>query len=155
VTTTRPSWYRSTGWLLTAAVLLAAVILRSARLWTLFYSSLYKLPKPADFRAYTRALRASFSEPGRLAALRALAAVSKAGANARIPEVRCPVLIIMGTRDPDHSDPVAVAREGERLFTAAAQVRVELVDGAGHYPHNEAPEITRAAILNFLGGVRA
>jgi pimeloyl-ACP methyl ester carboxylesterase len=60
-------------------------------------------------------------------------------AAARLPEVHCPALIVMGTADPDFPDPVAEAR----------WIQQQLADG-GHYPIAEAPEPTGKAVLAFL-----
>ena len=59
----------------------------------------------------------------------------------------------MGTKDPDLPEPVAAASEGEALIGRYTEVSVELVDGAGHYPHTELPEVTASAILPFLAEV--
>lgn len=73
-------------------------------------------------------------------------AASKASCEARIPEVKAPVLVVMGTKDPDFPDPAAEAKlTAERL-----RGRVELVEGAGHYPHAELPEQVGPAIVAFL-----
>jgi pimeloyl-ACP methyl ester carboxylesterase len=72
---------------------------------------------------------------------------------ARIPQLRCPVRIVMGTKDPDFPEPVAVARQGEALIGGYTEVSLELVDGAGHYPHAELPGVTASAILPFLAEI--
>jgi pimeloyl-ACP methyl ester carboxylesterase len=59
----------------------------------------------------------------------------------------------MGTRDPDFPDPAAVAREGQARIGEHTEVSLELIDGAGHYPHAELPEVTASAILPFLADV--
>lgn len=115
-----------------------------------FYPSLYKAGKPADLGAYTSAMRATLAEPGRMAAVRGVMG-DKEPSLARIPEVRCPVLVVMGTADPDYRDATAEARLAERLFApSAASVAVALLEGCGHYPHAELPEATAAAITEFL-----
>jgi pimeloyl-ACP methyl ester carboxylesterase len=125
----------------------------SPLLWTRFYyPSLYKAGKPADFDEYLRAMRVSLHEPGRMAALRG-APTEQERCRARIPELRCPVRILMGTRDPDFPDAVAEARAGEALIAAHTKVSLELIQGAGHYPHAELPEVTASAILPFLADV--
>jgi pimeloyl-ACP methyl ester carboxylesterase len=55
----------------------------------------------------------------------------------------------MGEKDPDFSDPEAEARWiGERLGGD-----VVMVDGAGHYPQAERPDIVTPAVVNFLEGL--
>ncbi|MEV1289951.1 alpha/beta hydrolase [Micromonospora sp. NPDC049679] len=136
--------------------LATAAVLRSPRLWSMYYRSLYPTARPADFADYVRALRANLGGPGRMAAVRGLMGTGPE-CMARIPEVRCPVLVVMGTRDPDFPDPTAEARLAERLFTpGAARVAVELVEGGGHYPHAELPQLTLPGVREFLAGaVRA
>jgi pimeloyl-ACP methyl ester carboxylesterase len=72
-----------------------------------------------------------------MAALRGVAAEQQR-CRARIPELGCPVRIVMGTKDPDFPDAVAEAGQGEALIGQSTEVSLELFDGAGHYPHAEA-----------------
>ncbi|HEY9899097.1 MAG TPA: alpha/beta hydrolase [Pantanalinema sp.] len=116
-------------------------------LWGMFYTSLYPTKKPADFDAYLTKLRANLHEPGRLAAVREMIASSKAASEARLSKVRVPSLVLMGTRDPDFSDPAAEAKRVADPLGAS----VQLIEGAGHYPHAEMPEVTTPHLLRFLG----
>jgi pimeloyl-ACP methyl ester carboxylesterase len=128
-----------------------ALVGRLAAAWTAYYRSLYKGAKPADLRDYTRELAANLRQPGRLAALRGMLAGGHDAAAARLPEVRCPALIVMGTADPDFPDPVAEARWIQQQLAAGGNdVVVELLEGCGHYPIAEAPEPTGKAVLAFL-----
>jgi pimeloyl-ACP methyl ester carboxylesterase len=52
----------------------------------------------------------------------------------------------MGTKDPDFPDPAA---EG-RLIAEQTGGKLELVEGAGHYPHAELPEKTASVLLKFF-----
>jgi|BarGraIncu00222A_1022003.scaffolds.fasta_scaffold01411_5 pimeloyl-ACP methyl ester carboxylesterase len=129
------------------------IVTGSPWLWTRFYyPSLYKAAKPADFDEYLVAMRASLHEPGRMAALRGVA-TEQERCRARIPELRCPVRIVMGTKDPDFPDAVVAATKGEALVGQYTEVSLELIEGAGHYPHAEVPEVTASAILPFLADV--
>lgn len=118
-----------------------------AWLWPLAYSSLYRASRPADFAAYRRRLRASFAEPARRSALVAMIAASKAECEARLASVRAPALIVMGSADPDFPDPAAEASYIARQLRA----EVLMVEGAGHYPHVEAPERAMPRWLAFIG----
>jgi len=110
--------------------------------WGAYFAGLHKTP-PADLAAHRRAVVASLRAPGRFEALRAMMAASKAACEARLPEVRVPSLVVMGTRDPDFPDPAAEAR------AVAERVRGEvlLVDGAGHYPHAERVELVAPRVI--------
>jgi pimeloyl-ACP methyl ester carboxylesterase len=128
-----------------------ALVGRIAAAWTAYYRSLYKGAKPADLGEYTRDLAMNLRQPGRLAALRGMLAGGHDAAAARLPEVHCPALIVMGTADPDFADPVAEARWiQQQLADGGNDVVVELLDGCGHYPIAEAPEPTGKAVLALL-----
>lgn len=132
--------------------LLSAAVTHSASLWAgRFYPTLYKAGKPADFADYQRALRANLREPGRMAAMRGLIGTA-AECTARIPEMRSPVLVVMGSKDPDFPDPVAEARWVADQISPYTEVSVEIVEGAGHVPHAELPGVTAAAVTTFLAG---
>lgn len=105
-------------------------------IWSrLYYPSLHRAARPADFSDYLEAMRASLREPGRMAALRGVAA-DQQRCQARIPELRCPVLIVMGTRAPDFRDVEVAARDGEALIGQHTEARLELIDGVGHLPEH-------------------
>ena len=129
---------------------LAAGLTGRVRLfWMAYWSGLFPTRKPADFGAYKKALAANLAEPGRMAALRGLIAAPKAPSTERIPAVRCPALVVMGSRDGDVKDP---AGEAERL-AAALSGRAVVIEGAGHYPQADFPAETAAAVLPFLAEV--
>lgn len=115
------------------------------RAWDLFYASLYPGPKPADLDAHRAAIRASLREPGRFDALRAFLFAPKAEAAARIERLAKPALLVMGSRDPDFSDPAAVAQGWARRLKADHFV----VDGAGHYPHVDTPQAVADRLLRW------
>ncbi len=117
--------------------------------WGAYYASLYPSAKPADFDAYRRALVANLREPGRMDAVRGMMAASKADVDARLKEIAAPTLVVMGTRDPDFDDPRLEAETVAGLVGG----RVAMIDGAGHYPHAEMPEVTAPLIRGFLADV--
>src|ERR1700683_2142184 len=87
-------------------------IFRSLRLWMSYLDVAYPT-KPADYADYMAALRAKLTEPGRMAEFLKTGKTTPADAEAQLPGIRCPALIIMGTEDPDFADPRA-AGEGIR-----------------------------------------
>jgi pimeloyl-ACP methyl ester carboxylesterase len=115
--------------------------------WSMYYKSLYPTNPPADLDEYRRALRDNLGQPGRMEALQQMMVASKASCEARIPEVKAPVLVLMGTRDPDFGDPAAEAN----LVANRLHGHLVMVDGAGHYPHVEMPREVEPAIIKFLG----
>ncbi len=119
--------------------------------WSMYYKSLYPTSPPADLDDYRQALRDNLKQPGRMEALQAMLDASKAPCEARIAEVKAPVLVIMGSKDPDFGDPAAEAN----LVTTRLDGQLVMVDGAGHYPHVEMPNEVEPAIIKFLGGLNA
>lgn len=114
--------------------------------WSAYYKSLYPSRPPADLADYRRVLLANLRQPGRMAAVKAMAWASKAEIEAVHAKVAAPTLVVMGTRDPDFSDPA-----GEAAFIVSRLGgTVAMIDGAGHYPHVEMPEDTTPRILSFL-----
>jgi pimeloyl-ACP methyl ester carboxylesterase len=67
----------------------------------------------------------------------------------RLPDVRCPALVIMGTLDPDFADPRA---EGDAIVAAmpAGIGTVAVVSGGGHYIHAQSPDEVAALVIPFL-----
>lgn len=121
------------------------------RVWQLYYSMLYPARKPDDFGEYSSRLRANLEEPGRMRAVYHMMAASKAASAERLPRVTAPALVVMGSRDPDFKDPEAEARS----LGQALHAQVEIIEGAGHYPHAEMPEVTGPIILSFLQTLKA
>lgn len=120
-----------------------------AALWKQYYTSLYPTRKPDDFAAYARALQANLNEPGRLEALQQMMLASKSASEQRLGRVQSPVLVLMGSKDPDFKDPAAEARRTAEALNG----RWHLIDGAGHYPHTEMVDEVLPLLLPFLAEV--
>ncbi len=117
--------------------------------WKRFYPHEYPTRKPDDFAAYLQALIANLRQRGRMRAVRAMMTGGSADSEARLAAVRCPALVVMGTRDPDFKRP-----QDEAEWTAArVHGTVRMIAGGGHYPHAELPDETATAIIAFLGGL--
>lgn len=117
------------------------------RAWVSHYRrNLYPGPKPPDFDAYVQALSENLGEPGRYAAFRGMAFNSHAESGERLSQVTQPVLVIMGTADPDFPDPVAEANHLARAMNG----QVLLVEGSGHYPQVDNPEKVAPAIIDLV-----
>jgi pimeloyl-ACP methyl ester carboxylesterase len=115
-------------------------------MWLKYFSTLYPTRKPDDFAEYTSALKANLAKPGRLETLLAMLRASKRASEERIPQVDKPVLVLMGSKDPDFKEPEAEAKwVAENLKGTYI-----LIEGAGHYPHAELPEITAPLMLEFI-----
>lgn len=119
--------------------------------WVSYYrKNMYPGPKPPDFEGYIDALSDNLSEKGRMAALRGLAANTHEESGRRITKVTQPVLVVMGTEDPDFPDPVAEANELGDLMGG----EVLLLEGSGHYPQADSPEKVAPAIVDLVRRTR-
>ncbi|MGZ3145154.1 alpha/beta fold hydrolase [Lentzea chajnantorensis] len=105
--------------------------------------------KPADWTVELARIEAKLGEPGRMGVLQAMCKTSPVDAGARLADVTCPVLVVMGDADPDWADPRA---EGEKVLAGLPRGRGELavIEGAGHYPHVQTPDEVLALCLPFL-----
>ena len=114
--------------------------------WMQYWDSLFPTRKPPDQAAYRAALEHNLREPGRMQALEIMARLSKASTASMLPQVRAPTLIVMGSEDPDFDDPTAEAK----WVSGQIGAELEVVPGAGHYPHVEMPEQVGPAVVDFL-----
>jgi pimeloyl-ACP methyl ester carboxylesterase len=114
--------------------------------WMRYWASLFPSRRPADFEPYRARLRANLSESGRFETVRAtMLGPSRRGIEARLGSVAADALVVMGSRDRDFRDPAA---EATYVADQLGGI-VELIEGAGHYPHVEYPERTAPAIARF------
>lgn len=118
--------------------------------WAGYYRDLYPSwdtsHQPPDLDAHIAALRANLAEDGRLHALRRFILSSKADCARHIGEVHVPSLVVEGTKDPDVPDPAA---EAEWLAEEMGSETL-MLEGIGHYPHLEKPDVTGPAVIAFL-----
>ena len=119
--------------------------------WTTYWASLFTKLRAPDHTEVKRAIARNLKEPGRLDALLKMLSLSKADTAAILDDSAVPALVVMGTNDPDFSDPGA---EAEML---AAQLNAEamMVEGAGHYPHVEAADAVGRRIAAFINAGRS
>jgi pimeloyl-ACP methyl ester carboxylesterase len=117
--------------------------------WRMYYRTLYPTRKPADFADYLDKLTANLSQPGRFDAVKAFPNAPRQPWKERLPRLKTPTLVVMGTKDPDYPDPVAEGQAG----AAETRGKLALIEGAGHYPQTEMPEKTAPVVLDFLAQV--
>ncbi|MFC0505250.1 alpha/beta fold hydrolase [Micromonospora costi] len=131
------------------ALRLAGTMMGSLSSWRGYLDLAYPGRKPADWTVRLAEIDAMLREPGRMTALRKMMQSTPADAGAQLGNVRCPALIIEGSLDPDWVDPRA---EGEAIVTAmpAGLARLEVIKGAGHYPHVQYPDEVVSLMLPFL-----
>ena len=112
-------------------------------------------PSEEEVRRYTAAMRIPFvahsaMENYRWAFRSALRPDGRRFARSVRSQIDVPVLQAHGTED--RCLPVGLARGSSRWVRG--QYRWELLDGVGHFPAEEAPDVTTALLLRWLGGLR-
>lgn len=112
--------------------------------WAAYWGRLFPGRPPVDLAERRREVRASVGRHWQ--AFRATTRTSHAAAEARLGDLRMPVLVVMGDRDPDFPDPRA---EAETVATLTGG-RLLVVPDAGHYPHVEYPETVTPEVLALL-----
>ncbi|GAA4561241.1 alpha/beta fold hydrolase [Planotetraspora kaengkrachanensis] len=134
--------------------LLGTGLFGSVRLWKQYLEIAYPGPKPVDWNARLDRIDAMLREPGRMKAMQLMGRSAPVDAGAQLGNVRCPVLVVQGTLDPDWASPQA---EGEAIVAAlpSGLGRLEMIPGAGHYPHVQFPSQVVTMMLSFLGSVHA
>ena len=130
-------------------LLLTTAVLGSVKHWHRYLDLAFPGPKPADWAGQLDRIAANLGEPGRMRALQRMGQSAPVDAGAQLANVRCPALIIEGSLDPDWADPRA---EGAAIVAAmpAGRARLEVIEGAGHYPHTQFPEQVVGLVLPFL-----
>jgi pimeloyl-ACP methyl ester carboxylesterase len=120
----------------------------AAMTWKAYAPKLYRGHRPADLDTYLAGVVASIKRPGYRRAFSATTRTSHAPAQARLPEVTAPALVVMGEQDPDFADTRAEAD----WIASAVRGSVVMVPDAGHYPQSQQPDAVAAAIVGFLAG---
>ncbi|GIJ75786.1 Lysophospholipase, alpha-beta hydrolase superfamily [Micromonospora phaseoli] len=124
-----------------------AAVLRSPRLFGMFHRTLFPVHRPADDAEYRKQMVTALRRPGRMAPVRGVIVPVQPHWTAQAPLVRQPVLVLMGSKDPDFPDPPAEARAARRLFEVA---EARMIADAGHYPHADRPAAMLAELVDFL-----
>lgn len=132
---------------------LARLVASTPWMWSLFYRSLHKAP-PADLAEHRAGIVTSLRRPRGTEALVTMAAgTTKDAVDARASQT-APVAVVMGSADPDFTDPAAEAQTyADAVGDAAGPIAVHMIGCAGHYPHAERPEETADAVLTFARGL--
>lgn len=122
----------------------------AAGLWAKLYTGWYKESPPDDLDSEVGKLRAMLATPAGRRAVRETLTADRDGVPERIARLTRPTLTVFGAADDHFADPVAEAA------ATAGTLRGEflVVDGAGHYPHVEQPELVAEAIVGFLDRLR-
>lgn len=129
-------------------LLLRTAMTGSVRTWTRYLDHAYPGQKPADYDTNLAELLVNL-RAGAMKAARKMGLSQPKDAQAQLPNVHCPALIMMGSLDPDWPNPQA---EGAAIVAAMPQgvARYVMIEGAGHYPHVQYPDQVADALLPFL-----
>ncbi|GAB2568845.1 alpha/beta fold hydrolase [Nocardia heshunensis] len=129
--------------------LIGTQLLSSPRLWFRYLGGVAYPTVPADQPEYLAELRTRLQQPGRWAEFIKTGKTTPADAHARLAEVRCPALILMGSEDPDFPDP---EQEGRSIVEALQPGlgTLTMVERGGHYPHAQFPDRVAALLIPFL-----
>ena len=118
-----------------------------ATVWNQYLPSLYAGRKPADFAEYRSSLVAALKRHA--AAVSKTMRTSHDDAEAALPRVNTPVLVVMGELDPDFPTPQT---EAEWIVDQIGG-SVVMVPEAGHYPQTQRPDLMVPAVTSFLQSV--
>lgn len=118
-------------------------------MWMSWFPRMFPAKRP-DYREFRDAVEANLKEPGRTKVFAKMCAGTHAPAEAKLPQADSavsgiPMLVVMGTKDVDFPDAAAEAK----FVGDAVHGRVEMVEGVGHAPHDEAPDEVARLILGF------
>ncbi|HEX8864254.1 MAG TPA: alpha/beta hydrolase [Lentzea sp.] len=131
-------------------LLLGTAVFRSIGLWKRYLAHAVPGITPSGFAEHLASIDADLRRPGRMKVMTAMGLSPATDAGAQLGNVRCAALVVQGSLDPDWVDPRA---EGEAIVAAMPRGlgRLEVIEGAGHYPHVQRPDEVVALVLGFLG----
>jgi pimeloyl-ACP methyl ester carboxylesterase len=117
-----------------------------------YYPQLLPGPKPEGYEMHKARVRENLDLPGHWRAFLRTTRTSHVAAERRLPDVQAPATVVMGDADVDWKDP----EEEARWVGAALGAGVVMLPGVGHYPQEQAPTQTAAAVAGLLarGGHR-
>lgn len=120
-----------------------------AAMWDWYMRKAFPTRVPPDAVDETLRRNRNLAEPGRFAAFRSMAMASKRASAERLADVGSPVLVVMGTHDPDFPDPAKEAR----YVADTLRGKLLMIEGAGHYPQADSPDVFAAGLLEFFASV--
>ncbi|NKZ04196.1 alpha/beta fold hydrolase [Actinomadura latina] len=129
--------------------LLGTAMFGSVRFWRSYLDVAYPGAKPDHWDERIGRIDSLMREPGRMKAMQGMGRGAPTDAGAQLGNVRCPVLVVESALDPDWADPHA---EGTAIVDAlpSGLGRLEMIEGAGHYPHDQFPGQVVSLVLGFL-----
>ncbi len=113
-------------------------------LWTSYFKSLYPM-RPLEAE-YLEHIKAAIKQPGAMKSIADMCATPRV--DERLSEVSVPTLIYFGTKDPDYKD---LQAEAALTQSQIKQAEIKILEGIGHYPQRECPELVVAEVIEWLG----
>jgi pimeloyl-ACP methyl ester carboxylesterase len=123
----------------------------AAPVWKAYLPSLYAGRKPADQAEFAAAANAAMRRKGYATTFSKTSHLSHAPAEAQLPNVHAPVLVVMGELDPDFPKPA----EEAGWIAGQLNARVVMVPESGHYPQSQRPDVVNPVVVSFLNAHRA
>jgi pimeloyl-ACP methyl ester carboxylesterase len=124
----------------------ATAPLWAAPVWKSYLPNLYAGRKPADQAEFAAQANAAMRRKGYAAAFSKTTHTSHDPAEAVLPQVKAPVLVVMGEVDPDFPKPAAEAA----WIAEQLNAEVLMVPEAGHYPQSQRPDLVNPAVIAFI-----
>ncbi|HEX4059113.1 MAG TPA: alpha/beta hydrolase [Galbitalea sp.] len=121
----------------------------AAPVWKAYRPSLYAGLKPADQQEFANAANAAMRRRGYQAAFSKTTRSSHVPAEAALPGVKAPALVVMGELDPDFPKSALEAQ----WISEQLDAEVLMVPDAGHYPQSQRPDVVNPAVISFLDGL--
>lgn len=117
--------------------------------WVSAFKGFFARP-PSDLAEYTEAIkRKMLSNCSHADIIGQMIRATKEHSWAKISRVEVPVLLVMGSRDPDFEDPNQETDFIASHLIKSRHVDKAIIDQVGHYPHVEAPDDVARVILTF------
>lgn len=118
----------------------------AAPVWKAYLPSLYAGRKPADQAEFAAAANTAMRRKGYATTFSKTTRLSHEPAEAVLPNVHTPVLVVMGELDPDFPKPA------DEAAWIADQLKADIlmVPEAGHYPQSQRPDLVNPAVISFL-----
>jgi pimeloyl-ACP methyl ester carboxylesterase len=114
--------------------------------WNNYFKTLYPA-RPLD-PEYFEHIKANDSQPGAMKSIADMCATPRL--DDRIGQIKAPTLIYIGSKDPDFKDAQA---EVGRIKAKLPQAEIHLLDGFGHYPQRECPELVIPRVIEWLAAL--
>ncbi|CAK7565267.1 MAG: hypothetical protein SEPTF4163_003180 [Sporothrix epigloea] len=126
-------------------------------MWKMYAATLWPGLDASAAKTRAQASSDSLTRPGRWAAFQELMSTLDHDADVApwLPKVKThPALVVVGSKDPDWSKPLEEAAWVAANFAPSPATSTLVVEGAGHAPQYENPEVVGPEIVRFVNALR-